>query len=134
MARWPRLHAPARRATGLSCMAAGTPQSVSAVCSAPTLAHDESSQGVRMKVGIVGLGYVGLPLALAFAEEGHDVVGVESDARKVAAISRGESYIEDVPSERLAAVSDRVDPPPGHARLSRCGAGRVARPTPPPPH
>ena len=39
-----------------------------------------------MKVGIVGLGYVGLPLAVAFAEEGHEVVGVDADARRVAAI------------------------------------------------
>ena len=58
-----------------------------------------------MKVGIVGLGYVGLPLALAFAEEGHEVVGVDADRRRVAALGGGESYIEDVPSERLAAVA-----------------------------
>jgi UDP-N-acetyl-D-glucosamine dehydrogenase len=83
-----------------------------------------------MKVGIVGLGYVGLPLALAFAEEGHDVVGVESDARKVAAISRGESYIEDVPSERLAAVSDRLSPATGYDGLSECEAVLIAVPTP----
>ena len=58
-----------------------------------------------MKVGVIGLGYVGLPLALAFAEEGHEVVGVDSDARRAAALDRGESYIEDVPADRLAAVS-----------------------------
>ncbi len=61
-----------------------------------------------MKVGVVGLGYVGLPLAIAFAEEGHDVVGVDADGRRVAAIGRGESYIEDVTSERLAAAGDRL--------------------------
>ena len=61
-----------------------------------------------MRIGMVGLGYVGLPLALAFAEEGHDVVGVDADQRRVSAIARGESYIEDVPSERLAAVSGRI--------------------------
>lgn len=43
-------------------------------------------------VGIVGLGYVGLPLAVAFAEAGHEVVGVELSAPKVASVNRGESY------------------------------------------
>lgn len=52
-------------------------------------------------VGVVGLGYVGLPLAVAFAEAGLSVVGIESDRAKVAALEKGESYIEDVPSERL---------------------------------
>ena len=40
-----------------------------------------------MKIGIVGLGYVGLPLAVAFAEAGHGVVGVDADARKVEALN-----------------------------------------------
>jgi UDP-N-acetyl-D-glucosamine dehydrogenase len=83
-----------------------------------------------MKVGIVGLGYVGLPLALAFAEEGHDVVGVEADSRKVAAIASGQSYIEDVPSERLAAVSDRLCPTTGYEDLVSCEAILIAVPTP----
>ena len=61
-----------------------------------------------MKVGVVGLGYVGLPLALAFAEEGHEVVGVDADQRRVAAIARGESHIEDVSDERLRAGGDRL--------------------------
>ncbi|HWX51638.1 MAG TPA: NAD(P)-binding domain-containing protein, partial [Solirubrobacteraceae bacterium] len=52
-------------------------------------------------VGVIGLGYVGLPLAVAFAREGCDVVGVDLDARKVEAIGAAESYIEDVPSEAL---------------------------------
>ena len=56
-----------------------------------------------MSIGIVGLGYVGLPLAVAFAEAGHDVVGLDVDPRKVAAHPRGDSYIEDIPSERLRA-------------------------------
>lgn len=49
------------------------------------------------RVAIVGLGYVGLPLAVAFAEAGFEVVGVDSDAGKVAAINAGESHVEDVP-------------------------------------
>ena len=51
-----------------------------------------------MSVGVIGLGYVGLPLAVAFAEAGQQVVAVDVDEAKVAASERGESYIEDVPS------------------------------------
>ncbi|CAN5854406.1 nucleotide sugar dehydrogenase [soil metagenome] len=57
-----------------------------------------------MKVGIIGLGYVGLPLATAFAESGADVVGLDSDATKVAAVTAGRSYIEDVPEATLARL------------------------------
>uniref|UniRef100_A0A540V961 Nucleotide sugar dehydrogenase n=1 Tax=Litorilinea aerophila TaxID=1204385 RepID=A0A540V961_9CHLR len=52
----------------------------------------------------MGLGYVGLPLAVVFAEAGYRVIGIDVDPRKVDAINRGESYVEDVPSERLARV------------------------------
>jgi UDP-N-acetyl-D-glucosamine dehydrogenase len=58
-----------------------------------------------MKIGIVGLGYVGLPLAVAFAEAGEEVIAMDLDARKVEAIGTGTSYIEDIPDERLAAVN-----------------------------
>ena len=56
-----------------------------------------------VSVGVIGLGYVGLPLVVAFAEAGERVVAVDVDERKVAAIAAGESYIEDVSSERLRA-------------------------------
>ena len=56
------------------------------------------------RVAIIGLGYVGLPLAVNFAQAGYEVVGIDLDQRKVDAINRGESYIEDVPSETLAAL------------------------------
>ena len=57
-----------------------------------------------MTVGVIGLGYVGLPLAVAFAEAGDGVIAVDVDPRKVAAVAAGDSYIEDVPSERLRKV------------------------------
>jgi UDP-N-acetyl-D-glucosamine dehydrogenase len=57
-------------------------------------------------VGIVGLGYVGLPLAFAFAQEGSRVVALDSDSTRVEMVRRGESYIEDVPSAGLSAVVD----------------------------
>jgi UDP-N-acetyl-D-glucosamine dehydrogenase len=55
------------------------------------------------KVGIVGLGYVGLPLAVEFARAGFRATGIDLDARKVDQINRGESYILDVPTEEVAA-------------------------------
>jgi UDP-N-acetyl-D-glucosamine dehydrogenase len=56
------------------------------------------------RVGVIGLGYVGLPLAVVFAEAGVPVVGLDVVDEKVAAINRGISHIEDVPSERLAPL------------------------------
>ena len=62
----------------------------------------ESRQAV---VGVIGLGYVGLPLAVAFAEEGFRVIGIDVNQERADAINRGESYISDVPSAQLAAVT-----------------------------
>jgi len=81
-------------------------------------------------VGVVGLGYVGLPLAVAFAEEGVDVVGVDYEPRLVAAIEAGESHIEDIPSERLRAVADRISATTDYSRLATCDAVLIAVPTP----
>ncbi|MEI7643547.1 MAG: nucleotide sugar dehydrogenase [Chloroflexales bacterium] len=55
-------------------------------------------------VSIVGLGYVGLPLMVAFAEAGFRVVGVDVDTRKVAGLNAGQSHVSDVPAERIAAL------------------------------
>ena len=85
---------------------------------------------MAMKVGIVGLGYVGLPLAVAFGEEGHDVVGVDADPRKIDALSEGRSYIEDVPSERLAALKDKLQATGRYADLTSCDAVLICVPTP----
>ena len=57
-------------------------------------------------VAIVGAGYVGVPLAQVFAEAGRSVLLVERDAERVAQLNRGESYIEDVPSEALKRLVD----------------------------
>jgi UDP-N-acetyl-D-glucosamine dehydrogenase len=83
-----------------------------------------------MNVGIVGLGYVGLPLAVSFCDSGHNVVGVDVDPRKIGALKAGESYIEDVPSEKLAAVTESFFPTLRVAELSRCDAVIIAVPTP----
>ncbi len=58
----------------------------------------------RARVGIIGMGYVGLPLAQAFAENGLTVTGIDLDASKIRSINRGRSYIGDVPSADLSAL------------------------------
>ena len=57
-------------------------------------------------VAIVGAGYVGVPLAQVFAEAGRSVLLVDRDEDRVAQLNRGESYIEDVPSEVLKRLVD----------------------------
>jgi UDP-N-acetyl-D-glucosamine dehydrogenase len=83
-----------------------------------------------MKVGIVGMGYVGLPLAVAFCEAGHSVVGVDTDIRKIAGLQRGQSYVEDVSDETLARLRDSLLATQRYAELSRCDAVIICVPTP----
>jgi UDP-N-acetyl-D-glucosamine dehydrogenase len=83
-----------------------------------------------MIVGIVGLGYVGLPLAVAFAEAGQRVVGVDTNVGRVKQLRAGESYIEDIPSERLQAVSSHIEATTRTARLGLCDAIIICVPTP----
>src|SRR5579884_4081841 len=83
-----------------------------------------------MSIGVVGLGYVGLPLAVAFAEAGEGVVAVDVDPEKVRAVAAGESYIEDVPSERLAAVGEMISAGTDFAALAEAEAVLICVPTP----
>jgi len=83
-----------------------------------------------MRIGIIGLGYVGLPLAVAFAEAGHEVVGLDTDARVVERVRKRESTVEDVPSDRLAALGERLKPTTDHAELGSCDAVLICVPTP----
>jgi UDP-N-acetyl-D-glucosamine dehydrogenase len=83
-----------------------------------------------MKIGIVGLGYVGLPLAAAFAEAGQDVVGLDADPRKVASLNEGRSYVEDVPDSALAPLLDRLRATSSYADLAPCEAIVICVPTP----
>ena len=54
------------------------------------------------RVGVVGLGYVGLPLAVEFAARGFDVIGIDVQQSKVDQVNAGDSYIQDIPSSLLA--------------------------------
>ena len=76
------------------------------------------------------MGYVGLPLAVAFAQEGCDVIAVDVDSRKVDALGAGESYIEDVSSEVLRAVAGRIHATTRYADLAKADAVLVCVPTP----
>src|SRR6187431_2891228 len=83
-----------------------------------------------MKIGVIGLGYVGLPLAVEFLEAGHEVIGVDVDQRRVQAIGEGISDIEDIPSERLAAVVGNLTASTRYADLAGVEAAIIAVPTP----
>jgi UDP-N-acetyl-D-glucosamine dehydrogenase len=83
-----------------------------------------------MRIGIVGLGYVGLPLAVAFGQAGHDVVGYDTSTERVARLGRDESDIEDVPSADLAALGERFAASTDPSALSPCDAILICVPTP----
>jgi len=87
---------------------------------------------MRRDVAIVGAGYVGLPLAQVFAEAGQGVVLLDLDADRVAAINKGESYIEDVPSDALASLVEQglVSATTDYDAVREADAILIALPTP----
>ena len=78
-----------------------------------------------MTVGIVGLGYVGLPLAVAFAEAGVTAIGVDVDAERVDALRAGRSQIEDVSDAVLEAQAERMRFETDYAALDEADACRA---------
>jgi UDP-N-acetyl-D-glucosamine dehydrogenase len=84
------------------------------------------------RIGVVGIGYVGLPLAVVFGEAGFNVVGVDPDRDKVDAINRGESYILDVAPERVKALVDAgmLSASTDYAVLMEADAVSICVPTP----
>ena len=82
-------------------------------------------------VGIVGLGYVGLPLALRFAEVGYPVLGFDIDGAKVDALNAGRSYIEHISAQSVAHARDRRFEATGRfERAAECDAIIICVPTP----
>jgi len=65
---------------------------------------EEKIRNKQALIGIIGLGYVGLPLVINFARAGFRVLGFDLDEKKVARLHRGESYIKHIPGEQLAAL------------------------------
>lgn len=86
----------------------------------------------EVRLGIVGLGYVGLPLAVEFAQAGLEVVGIDLDVNKVEAINRGESYIPDISTAAVAALvqAGRLSATTDYAALRTCDAVSICVPTP----
>jgi len=84
------------------------------------------------RYGVIGLGYVGLPLAIAFAKKGVRVVGFEVDASKVKAIEAGTSYIPDVAAADVAAArkAGRLEATTDFTRLAECDVISICVPTP----
>jgi UDP-N-acetyl-D-glucosamine dehydrogenase len=83
-------------------------------------------------VAIMGLGYVGLPLAVVFAEAGFQVTGIDPDRRKVDLLNKGSSYIKDVPDDKLARLvkAGRITGTSDFAALQKMDAVSICVPTP----
>jgi UDP-N-acetyl-D-glucosamine dehydrogenase len=86
----------------------------------------------RAVVGVIGLGYVGLPLALVFEEAGFPVIGFDVDPEKPAALQRGESYIRHLGAERVSAAvgRGRFRATTDFGQLATCDAVIICVPTP----
>lgn len=98
----------------------------------PLIRLQERLSDRTARVGIIGLGYVGLPQALGFAEAGFPVLGFDIDGAKAEAIQAGRSYILDIPSERIARLvgEGRLGATADFSRLGECDALIVCVPTP----
>ncbi len=83
-----------------------------------------------MKIAIVGLGYVGLPLAVAFAEAGHQVLGLDVDRARVESLNAGHSHIEDVSDSALEPLGGRLRATTELSELASCEALVICVPTP----
>jgi len=83
------------------------------------------------RIGVIGLGYVGLPLALCFSESGFDVCGFESDREKVGFLERGVSYLRHISDKRIArALKENMLVTDEYSLASRCDAFIICVPTP----
>jgi UDP-N-acetyl-D-glucosamine dehydrogenase len=82
------------------------------------------------RLGIVGLGYAGLPLGMSFAEAGFTVTGIDVSEERVAAVRARESYLVDVPAERYNAVGDRLTATTDYSVVADLDALTICVPTP----
>ena len=85
-----------------------------------------------MKIGIIGLGYVGLPLCLQFSKSGAQVLGFDVDFKKVESLNNGESYIKHIDSNELQSQRDegRLEATTDWARVKELDAVLICVPTP----
>jgi UDP-N-acetyl-D-glucosamine dehydrogenase len=93
-------------------------------------AFDDRIATREAKLGIVGLGYAGLPLAMAFAEAGFGVTGIDLDEERVRAIRERRSYLVDVPAERYDGLDGRLAATTDYSVASDLDALTICVPTP----
>lgn len=99
------------------------------VSSAPrTFDHQIATREATL--GIVGLGYAGLPLAMTFAEAGFDIVGIDLNQDRVDSIRQGRSYLVDVPGERYERLDGHLQATSDYAAMSELDAVMICVPTP----
>ena len=86
----------------------------------------------EITVGIIGMGYVGLPLVLRFCEEGFRILGFDVDSKKVATLKRGKSYLKSIPSSRISKFvrSGHLDVTHDFSRLVEPDCILICVPTP----
>jgi UDP-N-acetyl-D-glucosamine dehydrogenase len=98
----------------------------------PTDRRPEYFKGAQLRVGIIGCGYVGLPLALRFAEAGHRVTGFDIDPAKVEKLNRGQTYIQHIPQNKIQQFvqSKHFVATTDFARLAEMDAVLICVPTP----
>jgi UDP-N-acetyl-D-glucosamine dehydrogenase len=96
----------------------------------PRSAFDERIAVREAKLGIVGLGYAGLPLAMAFAETGFDVTGVDLNEERVTAIRERRSYLVDVPAERYSGLDGKLTATTDYSEVGELDALTICVPTP----
>jgi len=97
---------------------------------APAQAFDERIATRQARVGVIGLGYAGLPLAMSFAEAGFDVLGVDLNAERVEAVCDRRSYLVDVPADRYAALDGSLTASTAFDRVADLDALTICVPTP----
>ena len=84
-------------------------------------------------VGIIGLGYVGLPIVIRFCEEGFRVIGFDVDPAKIESVNKGKSYIKHIPSEKIASFVKKpssFEATTDMSNLKRADAIIICVPTP----
>lgn len=90
----------------------------------------ENLQNKTSQVAIVGLGYVGLPLLLRFANVGYRVLGIDIDAEKVEKLNQGQSYIAHIPSEKITAMQHNFVATTDFAKVREADGVILCVPTP----
>jgi UDP-N-acetyl-D-glucosamine dehydrogenase len=91
---------------------------------------DERIRTREARLGIVGLGYAGLPLAILFADAGFNVTGIDLDSERVRWVNERRSYLVDVPPERYEAAGDRLSATSDYGAVSELDALTICVPTP----